>query len=100
MIREASRAAGLARTRAVGGAEVVLELRRVPQPSGSHAELRVCDRGPGVPEAMQERIFEAFFRMPGHAEQVFVQRLVKVAGAAVCVGVERVAFGHGDTASI
>jgi signal transduction histidine kinase len=32
-------------------------------------ELRVCDRGPGVPEAMRERIFEPFFRLPGHAEQ-------------------------------
>jgi signal transduction histidine kinase len=31
--------------------------------------LRVCDRGPGVPEAFRERIFEAFFRMPGHAER-------------------------------
>jgi len=31
--------------------------------------LRVCDRGPGVPEALRERIFEAFFRLPGHAER-------------------------------
>ena len=33
------------------------------------AVVRVCDRGPGVPEAMRERIFESFFRLPGHAEQ-------------------------------
>ena len=32
-------------------------------------ELRVCDRGPGVPEALRERIFEPFFRLPGHAER-------------------------------
>jgi len=31
--------------------------------------LRVCDRGPGVPEVFRERIFEAFFRLPGHAER-------------------------------
>ena len=31
--------------------------------------LRVCDRGPGVPSAYRERIFEAFFRLPGHAER-------------------------------
>ena len=29
--------------------------------------LPIC--GPGVPEAMRERIFESFFRLPGHAEQ-------------------------------
>ena len=32
-------------------------------------ELWVDDRGPGVPEAFRERIFEAFFRLPGHAEK-------------------------------
>ena len=58
----------LENARRYGGDEVLLELRRTPGPAG-HAELRVCDRGPGVPEAMRERIFEAFFRMPGHAEQ-------------------------------
>lgn len=46
-----------------GGIEVVVA--RV----GDRAELRVCDRGPGVPEALRERIFEAFYRLPGHAEQ-------------------------------
>ena len=58
----------LENARRYGGDDVLLELRRTPGPA-AHAELRVCDRGPGVPEAMRERIFEAFFRMPGHAEQ-------------------------------
>ncbi len=31
--------------------------------------LQVCDRGPGVPEAERERIFEPFYRMSGHAER-------------------------------
>lgn len=31
-------------------------------------EVVVEDRGPGVPEALRERIFEPFFRLPGHAE--------------------------------
>ena len=29
----------------------------------------MCDRGPGVPLAFRQRIFEPFFRMPGHAER-------------------------------
>ena len=33
------------------------------------AQISVCDRGPGVPEALRERIFEPFYRLPGHAEQ-------------------------------
>lgn len=28
----------------------------------------VCDRGPGVPESERERIFDPFYRLPGHAE--------------------------------
>ncbi len=43
--------------------EVVLQSR------AGQCELHVCDRGPGVPEAYRERIFEAFFRLPGHAER-------------------------------
>ena len=35
----------------------------------SDALITVCDRGPGVPVAYQERIFEPFFRLPGASEQ-------------------------------
>ena len=55
----------LENARRYGGAEVTVELAR----SAAGVELRVCDRGPGVPEALRERIFEPFYRLPGHAEQ-------------------------------
>ncbi len=55
----------LENARRYGGGEVRVELAR----STAGAELRVCDRGPGVPEAYRERIFEPFYRLPGHAEQ-------------------------------
>ena len=31
--------------------------------------IEALDRGPGVPEAARERIFEAFYRVDGHSEQ-------------------------------
>ena len=37
--------------------------------SGPMAEVHVCDQGPGVPEALRERIFEPFFRLPGASER-------------------------------
>ena len=39
------------------------------QAQDGQVEVWVCDRGPGVPEAMRTRIFEPFFRLPGHAER-------------------------------
>ena len=48
-----------------GGGEVNVET----ETHAGCALLRVCDRGPGVPEAQRERIFEPFYRLPGHAEK-------------------------------
>ncbi len=55
----------LENARRYGGGEVSLST----QLRDGQAQLRVCDRGPGVPEAARERIFEPFYRLPGHAEQ-------------------------------
>src|SRR5581483_6419162 len=37
-----------------GGDEISVSLNQ----AGANVELRVCDRGPGVPEHLRERIFE------------------------------------------
>ena len=55
----------LENARRYGGADVAIGLSR----EGATALVRVCDRGPGVPEALRERIFEPFYRLPGHAEK-------------------------------
>jgi signal transduction histidine kinase len=55
----------LENARRYGGGEVELNVRR----QGDTVEVRVLDRGPGVPAAYRERIFEPFFRLPGHAEK-------------------------------
>jgi signal transduction histidine kinase len=39
------------------------------QKTGTKVEIRVCDRGPGVPPELQERIFEPFYRLPGATER-------------------------------
>jgi signal transduction histidine kinase len=55
----------LENARRYGGEQVDVE---VAGRSG-RVEVQVVDRGPGVPEAYRERIFEPFFRLPGHAER-------------------------------
>ncbi|HEX5683753.1 MAG TPA: ATP-binding protein [Ideonella sp.] len=56
----------LENARRYGGGEVSVELGGV---AGGQVAVRVCDRGVGVPEAERERIFEPFYRLPGHAER-------------------------------
>ena len=55
-----------------GAGEVSVSVQALGSDAGSQgpqAVVRVCDRGPGVPEPWRERIFEPFFRLPGHAER-------------------------------
>ncbi len=52
-----------ARRHAAGEISVVLEQ------TGALLQIRVCDRGPGVPLALRERIFEPFYRLPGATER-------------------------------
>jgi signal transduction histidine kinase len=59
----------LENARRYGGDDVEALVVQVPGKAGAVVELQVCDRGPGVPEAYRQRIFEAFFRLPGHAER-------------------------------
>ena len=56
----------LENARRYGGDDVEVTLSA----QGQQARVSVCDRGPGVPEAYRQRIFEAFFRLPGQAERV------------------------------
>ena len=52
-----------ARRHANGCATLTLAL------DSGHARIRVCDNGPGVPQAYQDRIFEPFYRLPGASER-------------------------------
>jgi signal transduction histidine kinase len=48
-----------------GGGDITVHTER----RGAQVLVKVSDRGPGVPPALRERVFEAFYRMPGHAER-------------------------------
>ena len=55
----------LENARRYGAGDVVLKLVT----DHGQAVVQVCDRGPGVPEALQDRIFEPFYRLPGASER-------------------------------
>ncbi|WP_219215633.1 ATP-binding protein [Variovorax boronicumulans] len=55
----------LENARRYGAGEISLQLAV----HGDQASLRVNDRGPGVPPALRERIFEPFYRLPGASER-------------------------------
>jgi len=56
----------LENARRYGGGQIRVDLE---DNAAAGVEIRVTDNGPGVPEAFAERIFEPFFRLPGHAER-------------------------------
>ena len=58
----------LENARRYGGGAITV-LLRPPAAGGGDTTIQVCDRGAGVPAEMRQRIFEPFFRLPGHAEQ-------------------------------
>jgi signal transduction histidine kinase len=56
----------LENARRYGTAEVEVQLESLDT---AVVVLRVCDRGPGVPPELRERIFEPFYRLPGASER-------------------------------
>jgi signal transduction histidine kinase len=55
----------LENARRYGAGEIGVELGSI----GRFATVRVSDHGPGVPQALRERIFEPFYRLPGASER-------------------------------
>lgn len=49
--------------------DISLELAQTGAGKQRRAVIRVLDRGPGVPAALRERIFEPFYRLPGASER-------------------------------
>jgi len=56
----------LENARRYGGDEVSADVGTLPD---GRIEISIRDRGPGVPAEFCERIFEPFYRLPGHAER-------------------------------
>ena len=59
----------LENARRYGTSDIEVELTAMPSPSGQVVRISVCDRGPGIPVDLRERIFEPFYRLPGASER-------------------------------
>jgi signal transduction histidine kinase len=59
----------LENARRYGTSDIQVGLARVTRNGKSWLQLNVADRGPGVPVALRERIFEPFYRLPGASER-------------------------------
>lgn len=52
-----------------GTSDIEVQLSRANEGDTPWVRLCVSDRGPGVPPALRERIFEPFYRLPGASER-------------------------------
>jgi signal transduction histidine kinase len=51
-----------------GTSDIEVQLSNVTEKNRHWVRLCVCDRGPGVPPDLRDRIFEPFYRLPGASE--------------------------------
>ena len=58
----------LENARRYGQGLVEVRVHRAQSQGRDAVAVQVLDRGPGVPSAYMQSIFEPFFRLPGHAE--------------------------------
>ena len=59
----------LENARRYSNGDINLELAQIRKGTEDMAVIKVHDRGPGVPAAQRERIFEPFYRLPGASER-------------------------------
>ncbi len=59
----------LENARRYSNGDISLELAQIRKGAQQLAVIKVNDRGPGVPAAQRERIFEPFYRLPGASER-------------------------------
>jgi two-component system OmpR family sensor kinase len=59
----------LENARRYGTSDIEVQLSNWVEHNRHWVRLCVCDRGPGVPAALRERIFEPFYRLPGASER-------------------------------
>lgn len=58
----------LENARRYGTSDIEVQLSTHAEHNATWVRLCVCDRGPGVPAELRERIFEPFYRLPGASE--------------------------------
>jgi signal transduction histidine kinase len=58
----------LENARRYGASDIEVQLSSLTENNHNWVRLCVCDRGPGVPLDLRERIFEPFYRLPGASE--------------------------------